>query len=155
MCLLWGADLRLEPSWKMSTVQDPRRTWLATGILLTVWWSMPSLGLRLQQLLAYWLWLLHACLSASVEGGGGGACKQLASSPLVFAQSFVLVAGQPLCYSLSWENSLSLFFFPLWRSHSLGYYLKLAPSDSPQGIQAWSFLTLSTDYPCPAPTLWW
>ena len=35
-CLLWGADLKLQPSWKMSTIQDPRKTWLATGILLTV-----------------------------------------------------------------------------------------------------------------------
>ena len=29
VCLLWGADLRLQPSWQMSTIQDPR--WLATG----------------------------------------------------------------------------------------------------------------------------
>ena len=35
-CLLWGADLRLRPSWQMSTVQDPRKTWLALGSLLTV-----------------------------------------------------------------------------------------------------------------------
>ena len=26
MCLLWGADLWLQPSWQMSTVQDPRKT---------------------------------------------------------------------------------------------------------------------------------
>ena len=25
MCLLWGADLRLQPSWWMSTLQDPRK----------------------------------------------------------------------------------------------------------------------------------
>ena len=31
MCLLWGADLWLRPSWQMSTVLDPRKTWLATG----------------------------------------------------------------------------------------------------------------------------
>ena len=30
MCLLWGADLWLRPSWQMSTVRDPRKTWLAT-----------------------------------------------------------------------------------------------------------------------------
>ena len=36
MCL-WGADLWLRPSWWMSTVQDPRKTWLATGSLLAVW----------------------------------------------------------------------------------------------------------------------
>ena len=37
MCLPWGADLWLRPSWQMSTVQDPRKTWLATGSLLAVW----------------------------------------------------------------------------------------------------------------------
>ena len=34
--------------------------------------------------------------------------------------------------------SLSDFFFSLWLSHSLSCYLTLAPSDCPQGIQAWS-----------------
>ena len=43
-CLLWGADLWLRPSWWMSTVQDPRKTWLATGSLLAVWKRMQSLG---------------------------------------------------------------------------------------------------------------
>ena len=33
---------------------------------------------------------------------------------------------------------LFFFFFSLWRSHSLGCYLMLAPSDCPQGVQAWS-----------------
>ena len=40
MCLLWGADPKLRPSWQMSTVQDSRKAWLATGSLLTVWWRM-------------------------------------------------------------------------------------------------------------------
>ena len=31
-----GADLRLWPSWKMPTIQDPRRAWLATGNLLSL-----------------------------------------------------------------------------------------------------------------------
>ena len=47
-CLLWRADLRLRPSWQMSTIQDLRKTWLAAGSLLTVRWKMPSLGLRVQ-----------------------------------------------------------------------------------------------------------
>ena len=46
----------------MSTVQDPRKTWLATGSLLPVWWRMPFLGPKLS--LAFWLWLLPSCLSA-------------------------------------------------------------------------------------------
>ena len=37
VCLLWGADLWLRPSWWMSTVQDPRKTSLAIGSLLAVW----------------------------------------------------------------------------------------------------------------------
>ena len=55
--------LRLRPSW-----QGPRKTWLAAGSLLTVWWRMPSLRLRLP--LAFRLRLLHACLSASSAGKG-------------------------------------------------------------------------------------
>ena len=68
VCLLWGADFWLQPSWQMSTVQDPRKTWLATGSLLTVCWMMPSLGPRLP--LAFRLWLPPACLSASGRGRG-------------------------------------------------------------------------------------
>ena len=56
-CLLWTADLRLWPSWWMLTIQDLRKTWLAAGNLLTVWWKMLSLEPRLQQPLAFWLWL--------------------------------------------------------------------------------------------------
>ena len=46
MCLLWGADLRLRPSWQMSTIQYPRKMWLATGSLLTVWWRMLVSGVE-------------------------------------------------------------------------------------------------------------
>ena len=37
VCLLWGADLWLWPSWPISIIQDPRKTWLATGSLIAVW----------------------------------------------------------------------------------------------------------------------
>ena len=37
VCLFSGPDLWLQPSWWMSTIQDPRKTWLATRSLLTVW----------------------------------------------------------------------------------------------------------------------
>ena len=47
VCLLWRADLRLLPSWMISAIQDLRKTWLAAGSLLTVWWKTPSLELRL------------------------------------------------------------------------------------------------------------
>ena len=42
---------------------------LANGSLLTVWWKTWSLGLRLQEPLAFRLWLSLACLFASGEGG--------------------------------------------------------------------------------------
>ena len=47
VCLFWVSDLWPQPSRWMSTVQDPRKTWLATGNLLSVWQRMPSLGPRL------------------------------------------------------------------------------------------------------------
>ena len=59
-------------------VQDPRKTWLATGSLLTVWKRLPFLGPSL--LLAFWLWLLPTCLPASGRGGGP-VCSQLAKNP--------------------------------------------------------------------------
>ena len=37
VCLFWGADLWLQPSQRMSSVQNPRKSWLATGSLLAVW----------------------------------------------------------------------------------------------------------------------
>ena len=75
VCLLWGADLWLRPSWQISTIQDPRKTRLATGSLLTVWWRMLSLRLRLP--LAFQLWPSPACLSASGRGLGWSAASYL------------------------------------------------------------------------------
>lgn len=66
-CLLWGVDLWLQSSWHMSTFQD-LKSWLANGSLLMVSWSMPSVGPQLP--LAFWLWLLPACVSASSVGMG-------------------------------------------------------------------------------------
>ena len=72
-------DLWLRPSWQMSTIQDPRKTLLATGSLLTVWRRMPSLEPRLT------LPSGSGChLLASLPLVGGGAGPQLAGSPLVF-----------------------------------------------------------------------
>ena len=96
MCQLCGADLGLRPSWRTATIQDPRKTWLAAGSRLTVWWKMLSLGLRLQHPLAFQLWLLQACLSASGQRGAG---LQPASSPLVFVQprSTLCSVSRPGC----------------------------------------------------------
>ena len=37
VCLFWAADLWLQPSRRMSTVQNPRKSWLEAGSLLVVW----------------------------------------------------------------------------------------------------------------------
>ena len=58
----------------MSTLQDPRKTWLATGNLLTVSWRMPSLGRRLSLFPA----LAVNCLPLCIQWGEGPACSQLA-----------------------------------------------------------------------------
>ena len=76
MCLLQRADLRLQPSWWMSTIQDLRKTWLAAGSLFTVWWKMPSMGLRWQQPLAFQLWLSQP--APLPLGGEGLVCSRLA-----------------------------------------------------------------------------
>ena len=47
VCLFWGADLWLQPLQWMSSIQDPRKAWLATGSLFAVCWRMPFLGLSL------------------------------------------------------------------------------------------------------------
>ena len=97
VCLLWGADLRLWPSWQMSTVQDPRKMRLATGSLLTVWWRMPVSGFKntaAPSLLVPAVACLPLCLRRWWWQRLGAGCTQLASCPLVFTQSFVLWAGQ-------------------------------------------------------------
>ena len=81
-CLFWGADLWLQPSQWMSSIQDPRKAWLATGNLLAVWWRMPSLGPSV---------LLSGCgCCPSAPCLQQGVGPSAASSHLVFAQSFVL-----------------------------------------------------------------
>ena len=121
--------------------------WL--GNLASVFWGWSwisqfgegcqSLGPRLQHLLAFWLWLLHACLSAS-GGGEGQVCSQLgllwySLSPLFCEETRLRVN---ICHGKA-------LFFPLWQSHSLGCYLTLAPSDCPSGNSG-LVLILSTDY---------
>ena len=116
----------------MSTVQDPRKTWLATGSLLAVWWRMQSLVPRLP--LAFWLWLSPAYLSAS-GGGEGPVRSQLAL--LWYPLSPLFCERVRLCLRafhgkfLSLSLSLSLSLFSLSGYPSLGCYLTLS-SDCPQ-----------------------
>ena len=131
LCLLWGPDLWLWPSWWMSTIQDPRKTWLATRSLLMVWLRMHL-----------WGWDFPSPTSsgcrppASLPTAGGWACLQLASSPLYLLSPLFSEQAQQFLRLEFFTGKLS--FFSLWLSHSLGCYLLLAPSDCPQGIQAQS-----------------
>ena len=102
-----GADLLLRPSWWMSTIQDPRKSWLATGSLITVWWRMPSLGPRLPpHLPALAITLLPLC----IWRGDGSVCSQLALSWRV--HSILCSVSGPGCalQPSSGKFSLSLFF---------------------------------------------
>ena len=139
LCFLWESDLWLRPSWQMSTIQDPRKTCLATG---------------------------HSLVEDAISGAkltSSSGCCPPASLPPVW-DGLVLCQLTLLWYSLSylfceqaWQclrlelftekfslspspSSFFFFFFLLsvWLSHGLCCYLMLAPSDCPQGIQAWS-----------------
>ena len=93
ICLLWRADLRLRPSWWLSTIQDLRKTWLAARSLLTVWRKVPSLGFRLQQPLAFQLWAVFL-----PPGGEGPVCSQL--SLLWYSLSPLFCQQASLCLRL-------------------------------------------------------
>ena len=74
-----------------------------------------------------------------LQQGEGLACSRLAL--LWYSLNPLFCKWARLCLRLEllmgkFSLSLSLFFFSLWLSHSLGCYLMLAPSDCPQGIQA-------------------
>ena len=80
LCLFWGADLWLRPSWQKSTIQNPKGFWLATGCLLA------RDCLSGAKFASFQLWLPCSCFPVS---SGGWANPQPSSSPLVFAHSFV------------------------------------------------------------------
>ena len=76
MCLLWEADLRLRYSWQMSTVQDPRKTWLATGSLLSLLEDVVS-GAKIAAALCLPA-LAVTCLSFCLQGERALYSSQLA-----------------------------------------------------------------------------
>ena len=109
----------------------------------------------------FWLWLPLSCLPAS---SGGWASPQPASSPLVFAQSFVLcVAHQCLRLELLAGKFflsffLSFFFFPL--SLAIPQFGLLSHVSSLRLSLGYSGLVLTLSKqpapPCSAPTpCWW
>ena len=91
---LWGADLWLQPSWWMSTVQDPRKTWLTTGNLFAVWYGRPE------------------ATSGAEFAPSGSGCHLPASLPL--AGDWLVCCGLALLW-----HSLSPLFCE-WASSALG-----------------------------------
>ena len=79
LCLLWGADLWLQAYQWMPTIQNPRKSWLETGSLIEV---LVEDGISGAEFAPFWLWLPFS--------SGSRAGLQPASSPLVFAQLFIL-----------------------------------------------------------------
>ena len=141
----------MRPSWQMLTVQDPRKTWLATGILHTVWWRMPTLGPRLP--LAFRLWLSPACLSVS---GWRWASPQPASSPWYLLNPCSEQAW--LCFRLDlFTGKLSLSLFSL--SLAIPQFVLLCHVSSLRLFSGHSGLVLTLSMQlmpsCSAPARWW
>ena len=124
LCLFWGARLQLQPSWRMSTIQNLRksliRDWKPVCSLVED--ALSGLSLPLSPPL---------CLLPPVGDG------------LVYSQLALL--WNCSIFPLSWERISSVFISVFCRlifslslllSYSLSCYLMLAPSDCPQGIQA-------------------
>ena len=153
VCLLWGADLRLWPSWRMSTVQDPRKTWLATEGLLTFGGGCHLWG--------------RDCPLPSNSGcgspaslppvvGEGPVCRRLAFlwcslNPLFCERARLHIRLEPF----AGKFSLSLFFFSLailqfgLLSHVSS--LRLSSGHSGQVL----ILSMQPLPPCQAATCWW
>ena len=140
-----GADLRLRPSWQMSTMQDPRKTCLATGSLLTVWWGMPVSGAeigaapRLQALTV-------VCLPQ--PPAGGGACTQPARSPLG-VHSILCSVNRPGYALEPFVGKFSFFFslvIPVWVAIS---------RQLPQIVLREFRPIMQPTPPCSGPAHWW
>ena len=125
----------------LAEVSHLRKMWLATLSMLTFWWKMQSLESRLQQPLSFQLLLLHSCFSASRKGEPYTAAGFLKLWYLLNPLFCEHIRGHH--EALEPVTGKFFFFFfsfllSLRQSHSLGCYLRLAPSDCPQGIQTWS-----------------
>ena len=113
----------LWPSWQMSTIQNLRKS------LVRNWKPVCTLvgdAISGAKFAPFWLWLAPASTLSPAFGRGWASPQPASSSLVLLSLLFCELAGSAFL-------SLSL-----WWSHSLGYYLMLAPSDCPQGIQVQS-----------------
>ena len=129
----------------MSTIQDSRKTWLATRKLPTDWWKIPSLGPRLQQTLAFFLWLSHTCCYDSSVGSG------------LYSAGWISFCICSICCSVSGPGcasepflgkalSLSLFLFSSSPAIPQFQLLSLLSSFRLSSGHSGLVLTPSTDY---------
>ena len=160
MRLIWGADLRLWPSWCMSTIHDPRNKWLATGSLLAAWWRMQVSG---SETILYLpdLDVTHLCLCLSAYRPlpvpyRWGACMQPASSPWYLLNPCSEQAW--LCFRLDpFTGKLSLSLFSL--SLAIPQFVLLCHVSSLRLFSGHSGLVLTLSMQlmpsCSAPARWW
>ena len=135
----------------MSTIQNPRKTWLVTGSLLTVWWRMPSQGPRLP-LLA----LAVACLTLCLQQREGLVHCRLAVLCCSLNSFFCERTRLCLIAFCGKVLSLFLFFFFSLAIPQFGLLSHVSSVRLPSGHSG-SVLTLSMQPvpACSAPACWW
>ena len=92
MCLFWGADLWLQPSWWMSTIQNPKKCWLAMKPACSLA-EGASLGPQLPP-------SGSGCPRLPVSSGGWAVRSQRALLSPLFCER----AWQCLRLGLSWDS---------------------------------------------------
>ena len=144
----------------MSTIQDPRKMWLASGSMLIVWWSLPVSGAEIAPLPSGSGYctpasLLHTCLSAS----GGGRGLYTAGLLSFGVHSILRSVSGPGCgnfHGKVFSLSLPLFFpsLAIPQFVFLPQFSSLRLSSRHSGL----VFTLSTDVqpmpPCSDPAHW-
>ena len=157
LCLLWGAGLWLRPFRQMSAFQDPRKTWLATGSLLSLVEDAVS-GAEIFPCLPA---LAVTCLPLCLWWGNGLVCSQLALlwyslSPLFCEQARLCLRLELFMGQFSLSLSLSFFFLLSLAILQFGLLSHMSSLRLPS-VHSGLVLTLSTQptLPCSASAPWW
>ena len=136
----------------MSTIQDPRKTWLATGSLLTVWWRMLGSGAELAPCLQA---LAVPCLPLCFQWGEGPFHIQLAL--LWYLLSPFLCEQARLCLRLEFfMGKFSLFFSLSLAIPQFGLLSHLSSLRLSSGHSGLVLNLCMQPMPlCQDPTRWW
>ena len=137
----------------MSTIQNPRKTWLVTGSLLTVWWRMPSLWPRLPHCLPA---LAVPCLPLCLQQREGLVHCRLAV--LCCSLNSFFCERTRLCLIAFCGKVLSLFLFFFFslaipQFGLLSHISSLTLSSGHSGLV--HTLSMQPMPPCSAPTRFW